>query len=149
MTSVNDLGTAGQFFVIITLELVVLFIGISFLVGLIREYIPGERIRSALQHRRHGTGNVLGMVFGAHTPFCSCSTITILVGLLYVGIPFGIVYSFLIASPLLNPVFFPVAGSFRDWAHPCLYGHHLHHCHGVGDTPRTGRLWDVCENGHG
>lgn len=106
MTSVNDLVTAGQFFVVITLELVVLFIGISFLVGLIREYIPEERIRSALQHRRHGVGNILGAAFGALTPFCSCSTIPILVGLLDVGIPFGIAYSFLIASPLLNPVIF-------------------------------------------
>jgi hypothetical protein len=49
-------------------------------------------------------GNLLGAGFGALTPFCSCSTIPILVGLLDVGIPFGIAYSYLIASPLLNPV---------------------------------------------
>jgi hypothetical protein len=104
MTAINDLFTAGQFFVIITVELVVLFIGISFLVGLIREYVPEEKIKTALKNRKYGVGNILGAGFGALTPFCSCSTIPILVGLLDVGIPFGIAYSFLIASPLLNPV---------------------------------------------
>jgi hypothetical protein len=106
MTAINDLFTAGQFFVIITVELVVLFIGISFLVGLIREYVPEEKIKAALKKRKYGAGNVLGAGFGTLTPFCSCSTIPLLVGLLDVGIPFGIAYSFLIASPLLNPVIF-------------------------------------------
>ncbi len=104
MTAINDLFTAGQFFLVIAAELVVLFIGISFLVGLIREYVPEEKIKGALKDRKYGAGNVLGAAFGALTPFCSCSTIPILVGLLDVGIPFGIAYSFLIASPLLNPV---------------------------------------------
>jgi hypothetical protein len=104
MTVLNDVFTAGQFFLIIAAELIVLFIGISFLVGLIREYVPEEKIKSALKDRKYGVGNVLGAGFGALTPFCSCSTIPILVGLLAVGLPFRITYSFLIASPLLNPV---------------------------------------------
>jgi hypothetical protein len=104
MTAINDLLTAGQFFLVIAAELIILFIGISFLVGLIREYVPEEKIKAALKDRKYGMGNVLGAGFGALTPFCSCSTIPILVGLLDVGIPFGIAYSYLIASPLLNPV---------------------------------------------
>jgi len=95
-----------SFFLVIAAELIILFIGISFLVGLIREYVPEEKIKAALKNRKYGIGNVLGAGFGALTPFCSCSTIPILVGLLDVGIPFGIAYSFLIASPLLNPVIF-------------------------------------------
>ncbi len=106
MTAINDLFTAGQFFVIITVELVILFIGISFLVGLIREYVPEEKIRKILTSKHQGVGNIFGAFFGALTPFCSCSTIPILIGLLDVGVPFGIAYSFLIASPLLNPVIF-------------------------------------------
>lgn len=49
-------------------------------------------------------GNIIGAVFGAITPFCSCSTIPVLLGLLDTGVPFGIAMSFLFASPLLNPV---------------------------------------------
>jgi hypothetical protein len=100
----STLITAGQFFVVIAGELILLFVGITFLVGLLQAYIPEERIRGVLAGRRQGVGNVLGATFGALTPFCSCSTIPILIGLLDVGIPFGVCMSFLFASPLLNPV---------------------------------------------
>ena len=98
------LVTAGQFFVVIAGELILLFVGITFLVGLLQAYIPEERIRSVLAGKPQGVGNVIGAGFGALTPFCSCSTIPILLGLLEVGIPFGVCISFLLASPLLNPI---------------------------------------------
>jgi uncharacterized membrane protein YraQ (UPF0718 family) len=104
MAVTEALLEAGRFFVIIASELVLLFIGISFLVGLLHAYVPEERIRKTLSGRGRGTGNVLGAVFGALTPFCSCSTIPILIGLIDAGVPFGVCMSFLIASPLLNPV---------------------------------------------
>ncbi len=40
------MGQTLEFFVTITIELVVLFIGISFLVGLIAGVHPAEKIRS-------------------------------------------------------------------------------------------------------
>ncbi|KUK60518.1 MAG: Permease [Methanoculleus marisnigri] len=104
MDLLATLITAGQFFVVIAAELVLLFVGITFLVGLLQAYIPEERIRRVLAGRREGVGNVLAAGFGALTPFCSCSTIPILLGLLDIGIPFGVCMSFLFASPLLNPV---------------------------------------------
>ncbi|RXE55710.1 permease [Methanoculleus taiwanensis] len=104
MDTIANLLTAGQFFVVIAGELILLFIGITFLVGLLHAYVPEERIRGVLTGKRPGTGNVLGAGFGALTPFCSCSTIPILLGLLDAGVPFGVCMSFLLASPLLNPV---------------------------------------------
>lgn len=104
MTGINDLYTAGQYFLTITAELIVLFIGISFLVGLIQEYVPEEKIRQALTSRHPVVGAILGAIFGALTPFCSCSTIPVLVGLLRTRVPFGACMSYLFASPLLNPV---------------------------------------------
>ncbi|ABN55950.1 MULTISPECIES: permease [Methanoculleus] len=104
MDAASNLITAGEFFVVIAGELVLLFVGITFLVGLLQAYIPEERIRSVLAGRRQGAGNVLSAGFGALTPFCSCSTIPILLGLLDIGVPFGVCMSFLLASPLLNPV---------------------------------------------
>ncbi len=104
MDIVTSILTAGQFFVVIAAELILLFIGITFLVGLLHAYVPEERIRGVLAGKRQGVGNVLGAGFGALTPFCSCSTIPILLGLLDAGVPFGVCMSFLLASPLLNPV---------------------------------------------
>ncbi|MCR4403644.1 MAG: permease [Firmicutes bacterium] len=101
----NTISTAGKFFLAITAELVVLFIAISFLVGLIQQLVPEETVGRILSRSLKGwRGNILGALFGALTPFCSCSTIPVLVGLLNGGAPFGSSMSFLIASPILNPV---------------------------------------------
>ncbi|MDP8938881.1 MAG: permease [Actinomycetota bacterium] len=91
------------FFVVLMTELAVLFIVVSVLVGLLQEYVSEKTIQRALT-RRWGMGNVLGAASGALTPFCSFSTIPVMVGLLRVGAPFGAVASFLLASPLVNPV---------------------------------------------
>lgn len=110
---VNSLEQTLEFFVTITLELVILFIGISFLVGLMLEYIPPEKIRKAMGGEGL-LGNFVGAGFGAITPFCSCSTIPLTMGFLEAGAPFGATMSFLIASPLLNPII--LGWSSRSWA---------------------------------
>src|SRR5690625_4710621 len=91
-------------FLILFFELLVLFIIISFVVSLIQQVVSEEKIRRVLNGPNKGINYVLGTLFGAITPFCSCSTIPILVGLLNAKAPFGPSMSFLIASPLMNPV---------------------------------------------
>jgi len=99
----NSLISTFQYFLIITTELTVLFLGISTLVALILIYIPQEKLRLWLS-RRGIWGNFLGAVVGSLTPFCACSTIPMTLGMLNAGAPFGPVMSFVIASPLLNPI---------------------------------------------
>lgn len=113
MSQLNSLATAGKFFVQISLELVVLFIGITFLVSLILQYVSAERIKAALSGRRRGIGNFLAAAFGGVTPFCSCSAVPMTMGLLNIGVPFGVAMSFLIASPLgvFNPVVLSLFGT--------------------------------------
>jgi hypothetical protein len=41
-------------------------------------------------------------LFGAVTPFCSCSSIPIFISFLRAGIPLGVSFSFLVTSPLVN-----------------------------------------------
>jgi uncharacterized membrane protein YraQ (UPF0718 family) len=84
-------------------ELTALFLGISTIVSLILMYIPQNKLRDWLS-RRGIIGNFLGAIIGALTPFCACSTIPLTLGLLNAGAPFGPVMSFVIASPLLNPI---------------------------------------------
>lgn len=91
-------------FLTLFLELTVLFIVISFLVSLLQQIVTEEKIKNILQRGNKITGYISGTLLGALTPFCSCSTIPILVGLLGSGAPFGPSVSFLISSPLLNPV---------------------------------------------
>ncbi len=90
------------YFVHLAVVLTPLFIGASFLVGLAQEYLPPERVESMLRSRDHGSGNVLAAGLGAITPFCSCSTVPVLAGLLGAGAPVGMSFSFLLASPIVN-----------------------------------------------
>ncbi|MGE4286348.1 MAG: permease [Phycisphaerae bacterium] len=99
----NNLANTIQYFFIITAELTVLFLGISTIVALVLMYIPQGKFRQWLS-RRGIWGNFLGAAVGSLTPFCACSTIPMTLGMLNAGAPFGPVMSFVIASPLLNPI---------------------------------------------
>lgn len=92
-----------EYFVLITLELLVLFMVISAAIELIMMHIPREVMQKKLSGRGLW-GNVLAAGFGALTPFCACSTIPMTVGFVQAGVSFGATLSFLIASPLLNPI---------------------------------------------
>ena len=96
------LADSWDYFVHLAVVLTPLFIGASFLVGLAQEYLPPERVEEMLRARDHGSGNVLAAGLGAVTPFCSCSTVPVLAGLLGAGAPTGMAFSFLLASPIVN-----------------------------------------------
>lgn len=99
----NSLMQSLYFFGFIMVELTLLFLAISTLIGVVREYISDEKLQRWLSHKGI-LGNVLGALIGAITPFCACSTIPMTVGLLKARVPFGSVMSFVVASPILNPV---------------------------------------------
>lgn len=100
---VNTFLKTVEYFFLITAELTALFLGISTIVALVLQYIPDEKLRKWLS--KGGIfGNFIGAGVGALTPFCACSTIPMTLGLLNAGAPFGPVMSFVIASPLLNPI---------------------------------------------
>lgn len=90
-------------FAFLAVELTILFLLISYMVGVMQEYIPPSRIQSILSSK-HGKGYIIAGFLGAITPFCSCSTIPFLKGLLRAKASFGTMMVFLLASPLLNPI---------------------------------------------
>ncbi|MCM1035160.1 MAG: permease [Paludibacter sp.] len=106
----NTLIETLEYFVFITIELIALFMLISAAVEIILMYIPQYKIRQWLSGRGI-LGNVMAALFGALTPFCACSTIPMTVGFLNAGVPFGSTMSFLIASPLLNPIIIGMLGA--------------------------------------
>lgn len=106
----NTLVETLEYFVFITFELIALFMLISAAVEIILMYIPQEKIKKWLSGRGI-LGNIMAAGFGALTPFCACSTIPMTVGFLNAGVPFGSTMSFLIASPLLNPIIIGMLGA--------------------------------------
>src|SRR5699024_4411257 len=91
-------------FLMLFFELLVLFIVVCFIVSLIQQVVSEDKIRKLLRKPNKATNYVLGMIVGAITPYCSSSTIPILAGLLNSKVPFGPAMSFLLASPLMNPL---------------------------------------------
>ncbi|MDL2226410.1 permease [Deltaproteobacteria bacterium OttesenSCG-928-M10] len=90
-------------FLFLGLELSILFLLISAGVSLLQQYIPDSKIQ-ALLSGGHGRGYILAALLGSVTPFCSCSTIPMLRGLLKAKVGFGPTLTFLFTSPLLNPI---------------------------------------------
>lgn len=116
----NTLLDTLQYFMIITVELIVLFLLISAIVELIFMYISEDKMKKSLSGKGIW-GNILGAVFGAVTPFCACSTIPMTVGLLNAKVPFGSTMSFLISSPLLNPIIIGMLAVLVDVKSAIIY----------------------------
>jgi uncharacterized protein len=114
------LTDATQMFLFLALELSVLFLVISAGVSLIRQKIPDSKIQAMLGARK-GRGYLISAVLGALTPFCSCSTIPMLRGLLSAKAGFGPTLTFLFVSPLLNPIIVGLMWVTFGWKLTVLY----------------------------
>ena len=97
----NTLLDTLDYFGFIFLELVVLFLSISTAISLILQYIPREKFGRYLSGR---SGYFMAALLGSITPFCACSTIPLTLGLLNAGVSIGPVLTFVLVSPLLNPI---------------------------------------------
>jgi|SRR5690625_170207 len=98
-----ELSATVNKFIFLAFELSILFIGISLLVGVLQRHIPPARIQALLSGNQKRS-YFLAAALGAITPFCSCSTIPMLKGLIRARAGFGPMMVFLFTSPLLNPV---------------------------------------------
>ena len=105
LDAASHLGSALNFFIYDSVKILLLLFVISALMGVVNAYFPIERLRNYLMtHRLYGLQYLLASVFGAITPFCSCSSIPLFIGFVKGGIPLGITFAFLITSPLVNEV---------------------------------------------
>ncbi len=96
----TQLTNTLEFFIVVFSELALLFVAISFLVSFINQKLPPEKVKQLLSGNR-GYGIAVGL--GAVTPFCSCSTLPMTIGLIKARAAFGPIMAFLFTSPLLNP----------------------------------------------
>lgn len=113
---IDTLKTFGT----ITVELVVLFLAVSFLVALIQRRVGEERLQKWMGGGKY-VAPFKGIVLGSVTPFCSCSTLPMLMGMIKAKTPFTGAAAFLLASPLLDPIIFGVIWILFDWKVMLIY----------------------------
>ncbi|ABN60022.1 permease [Shewanella baltica] len=117
----SALGGAVHFFVEDVSKIFVLLVLMIYFIALLRASLDVERVRDYLAGKNKGVGYLLGSIFGAITPFCSCSSIPVFLGFTSAGIPLGITMAFLITSPLINEVAVLLLMSLLGWKFTLLY----------------------------
>ncbi|MFP8843867.1 permease [Shewanella baltica] len=117
----SALGGAVHFFVEDVSKFFVLLVVMIYFIALLRASLDVERVRDYLAGKNKGVGYLLGSIFGAITPFCSCSSIPVFLGFTSAGIPLGITMAFLITSPLINEVAVLLVMSLLGWKFTLLY----------------------------
>ncbi|MFA6461301.1 MAG: permease [Candidatus Woesearchaeota archaeon] len=94
--------------------ILMLFLMIA-IVGFIRTYLPYKKVKSWISNKNKLFSHAAASLFGAITPFCSCSSIPIFFSFIRGGIPLGVSFSFLITSPLVNEYLVVLMLGFFGW----------------------------------
>ncbi len=91
-----------RFFLYDTIKIVVLLCVLIFIISYIQSFFPPERSKKILGRFRGIGANSVAALLGTVTPFCSCSSIPLFIGFTSAGLPFGVTFSFLISSPMVD-----------------------------------------------
>ena len=117
----SPLASSINFFVYDSIKVTVMLAIIVFGVAIIRTYITPQKVKKWVAGRTEGVGNILAAILGIPTPFCSCSAVPLFIGFVESGVPLGITFSFLIASPLINEVAAAMLLAMFGWKIAMLY----------------------------
>lgn len=109
------------FFLSTLLKVFLLLILIIFVMVFLRTWVPLTKIRKVLTRMHPIIANCLAGLFGVISPFCSCSAIPLFISFLESGVPLGITFSFLIASPLVNEIILIMLFSLFGWKIAVIY----------------------------
>jgi uncharacterized protein len=117
----SPLPQAINFFIHDSIKIIALLFAMILAIGFLRTFLPPLQIKQWLSGRKLGVGNFLASVFGAVTPFCSCSSIPLFLGFIKSGVPLGITFSFLITSPVINEYLVVLMLGFFGWKITAAY----------------------------
>ena len=115
------LASAAEFFIYDSIKVTLLLALVVFFIAIVRTFVTPQRVKKWLGGRREGMGNVLAAALGIPTPFCSCSAVPLFIGFVEAGVPLGITFSFLIASPLINEIAATMLFAMFGWQIAALY----------------------------
>jgi len=111
---------AVHFFLYDTIKIFLLLFVMIFVLGFFRSFLDHDRLKSWLTKQKI-LSNFYASLFGALTPFCSCSSIPLFLSFVRIGIPIGVMFSFLITSPLINEYLVVLMLGFFGWKITVLY----------------------------
>ncbi|MEJ2059080.1 MAG: permease [Gammaproteobacteria bacterium] len=117
----THLGAALHFFVQDTAKIFFLLFAVIYVMGLLRAMLSPERVRDYVRGRPTWLARAFAVGLGAFTPFCSCSSVPLFIGFVEAGIPLGVTFSFLIASPMINEVAAVLLVGILGWKLAALY----------------------------
>jgi len=117
----TKLASSVNFFLYDVPKVLILLAVVIFFVAIIRSFFPPERTRKYLSHSKLYAGNVMAATLGIVTPFCSCSAVPLFIGFVESGVPLGVTFSFLVASPMINEVAIVLLGGMFGWQIAALY----------------------------
>ena len=117
----SPLGEAVHFFIMDSVKIFVLLVIVIYVMGLLRALLSPERVREFVRGRPDWQARGLAVSLGAVTPFCSCSSVPLFIGFVEAGIPLGVTFSFLIASPMINEVAAVVLVGVLGWKLAAMY----------------------------
>jgi uncharacterized membrane protein YraQ (UPF0718 family) len=117
----SPLGDAVHFFVMDVTKIFALLVLVIYGMGLLRALVSPERVREFVRGRPEWQARSLAVGLGAATPFCSCSSVPLFIGFVEAGIPLGVTFSFLIASPMINEVAAVILVGILGWELAALY----------------------------
>ena len=114
-------GAAVQFFIMDVAKIFALLVVVIYVMGLLRALVAPEKVRAFVRGRPDWQARGLAVLLGAVTPFCSCSSVPLFIGFVEAGIPLGVTFSFLIASPMINEVAAVILVGVLGWKLAALY----------------------------
>ncbi|CRI63507.1 Permease [Thiocapsa sp. KS1] len=117
----SHLGAALHFFVMDTTKIFFMLVIIIYLMGLFRALLSPERVRAYVRGKPRWAARSTAVGLGAVTPFCSCSSVPLFIGFVEAGIPLGVTFSFLIASPMINEVAVVILVGVLGWQLTLMY----------------------------
>jgi uncharacterized membrane protein YraQ (UPF0718 family) len=117
----GHLFDAVSFFIYDVIKISLLMIVIILVVSIVRTYLPPAKIKKILSHKNSILGNISASLLGIVTPFCTCSAIPLFLGFLEAGVPLGVTFSFLVASPMINEIAIVLLLGTFGWKIALLY----------------------------
>ncbi len=114
-------AAALHFFIADTLKIFALLVLVIYVMGLLRALLSPERVRDYVRGKPKWLARGTAITLGAVTPFCSCSSVPLFIGFVEAGIPLGVTFSFLIASPMINEVAAVILVGILGWKLAALY----------------------------